>query len=70
VEGVQEQCTDTSELIWEELTAGWRDLHHEKLHNLYYSTIIITVFRAKRMKWPGIVTHMVNRNLYRFVREN
>jgi hypothetical protein len=60
VEGLQEQGTDTSELPWEEVTA---ELHNKKLHNLYYSLIIIRVFKVKRMKWPGSVTHMVNRNL-------
>jgi hypothetical protein len=44
--------------MWEELTAGWRDLHNEKLHSSYYSPIIITVFRAETVKWPGIVAHM------------
>jgi len=59
-EGVQEQGTDTSELTWEEVTA---EIYNEKFHNLYYSPIIIRVFKAKRMKWPGNVTYMVNRNL-------
>jgi hypothetical protein len=29
----------------EEITAGWEELHNEKLHNLYYSPNIIMVIK-------------------------
>jgi hypothetical protein len=34
----------------EELTAGYKKLHNEKLHNLYYSLNIIRVIKSRRLK--------------------
>jgi hypothetical protein len=36
---------------------GWRRLHNEELHNLYYSPNI-RIVKSKRMTWAGHVTHM------------
>jgi hypothetical protein len=35
------------------VTGGWRKLHNEELHNLYYSARIITIIKARRMRWAG-----------------
>jgi len=34
----------------ENVTAGWRERHNEKVHKLYASTNIITVITSSRMK--------------------
>jgi hypothetical protein len=34
----------------DEVTGGWRKLHNEELHGLYYSPRIIRVIKAKRMR--------------------
>jgi hypothetical protein len=36
-----------------EVTGGWRKLHNEELHGLYSSPSIITVIKARRMRWAG-----------------
>jgi hypothetical protein len=47
---------------------GWRKLHSEELHNLYYSPGIIRVIKSKRMRWAGYVAGMEeNRNVYRLL---
>jgi hypothetical protein len=33
------------------VTAGWRKLHNEELHNLYSSPSIITIINWRRMRW-------------------
>jgi hypothetical protein len=33
------------------VTGGWRKLHNEALHGLYSSPSIITVIKARRMRW-------------------
>jgi hypothetical protein len=33
------------------MTEGWRKLHNEELHNLYYSSIF-RMRKAGRMRWP------------------
>jgi hypothetical protein len=33
------------------VTGGWRKLHNEELHNLYYSPSIIRVIKSRRMRW-------------------
>jgi hypothetical protein len=33
----------------EEVAGGWRRLHNEELHNLYYSSSIIKVMKSRRM---------------------
>jgi hypothetical protein len=33
-----------------ELTGGWRKLHDEELHNLYFSPSIIRIINIRRMR--------------------
>jgi len=35
----------------EEVTAGWRRLHNEELHNLCSSIKIISANKPKKMRW-------------------
>jgi hypothetical protein len=37
----------------EAVTGGWRKLHNEGLHNLYYLPNIITVIISKSVRWMG-----------------
>jgi hypothetical protein len=37
---------------------SWGRLHNEELHNLYASTIIIRVFKSRRMRYVGRVARM------------
>jgi len=41
----------------EEVTGGYRRLHNEELHNLYYSQNIIRA-NESRMRWEGHVACM------------
>jgi hypothetical protein len=41
-----------------EVTGGWRKLHNEELHGLYYSPSIVRVIKARRMRWTGYVARM------------
>jgi hypothetical protein len=42
----------------DEVTGSWRKLHNEELHGLYSSPSIITVIKARRMRWAGHVARM------------
>jgi hypothetical protein len=42
----------------DEVTVGWRKLHNEELHNLYFSPSIIRMMKARRMRWAGYVARM------------
>jgi hypothetical protein len=42
----------------DEVTGGWRKLHNEELHGLYFSPSIVRVIKARRMRWAGHVAHM------------
>jgi hypothetical protein len=42
----------------DEVTGGWRKVHNEELHGLYSSPSIITVIKARRMRWAGHVARM------------
>jgi hypothetical protein len=52
----------------DEVTGGWRQLHNEKLHNLYSSPSIIIMIKSRRMSWAGYVTQMgKSMNAYRIL---
>jgi hypothetical protein len=40
------------------MTGGWRKLHNEELHNLYYSPSIIRIIKSRKMRWAGHVARM------------
>jgi hypothetical protein len=42
----------------DEVTAEWRKLHNEELHNLYSLPSIIRIMKSRRMRWTGHVTRM------------
>jgi hypothetical protein len=42
----------------DEVTGGWRKLHNEELHDLYYSPSIIRTIKSRRMRWAGHVARM------------
>jgi hypothetical protein len=42
----------------EEVVGGWRRLHNEELHNLYYSASIIRVIKPRRMRRAEHVAHV------------
>jgi hypothetical protein len=37
----------------DEVTGGWRNLHNEELHNLYYSPSIIRIIKSRRIRRAG-----------------
>jgi hypothetical protein len=41
-----------------EMTRGWRKLHNEEPHGLYSSPSIVTVIKARRMRWVRHVACM------------
>jgi hypothetical protein len=45
----------------DELTAEWRKLHNEELHDLYSSPNIFRVIKSRIMKWAGHVARMGSR---------
>jgi hypothetical protein len=50
------------------VTSGLRKLHNKKLHDLYFSQIIIRMMKSKRMGWAGHVARMgEKRNAYRLL---
>jgi hypothetical protein len=52
----------------DEITRGWRKLHKEELHNLYYSPSIIKIIKSRRMEWAGDVARMgEKRHAYRLL---
>jgi hypothetical protein len=44
-----------------EVTGQWRKLHNKELHDLYCSTNIIQVIKARRMRWVGHVARIGER---------
>jgi hypothetical protein len=42
----------------DEVTGEWRELHNEKLHNLYSSPNIIRQITSRRLRWAGHVERM------------
>ena len=52
----------------EEATEDWRKIHNEKLHDLYSSPTNIRVFKLRKIRWVGHVTHTTEkRNAYRIL---
>jgi hypothetical protein len=48
-----------------EATGGWRKLHNEELHNLYFPPSIIRIIKSRRMRWAGHVARIgAKRNAY------
>jgi hypothetical protein len=43
---------------WEKITAGWRKMHYEELHNLYSPPDIIRIISLSRIGGDGHVTRM------------
>jgi hypothetical protein len=54
----------------DEATGEWRKLHNEELHDLYFSSSMLIVMKARRMRWAGHVVRMgEKRNAYRLLVE-
>jgi hypothetical protein len=51
----------------DKVTGGWRKLHNEELHNLYFSPSIIRMIKSRRMKWAGHAARLEKRNAYRIL---
>jgi hypothetical protein len=50
----------------DEVTAEWRKLHNEELHDLYSSLNIVRVIKSRRMRLAGYVARMgEDRDVYR-----
>jgi hypothetical protein len=45
----------------DQVTGEWRKLHNEELHDLYSSSSIIRIIKARRMRWAGHVARMGRR---------
>ena len=45
----------------EEVTGEWKELHNEKLNDLYCSPNIVRVIKSSRMRWAGHVARMGER---------
>jgi hypothetical protein len=52
-----------------EVTGEWRNLHNEELHDLYSSSSIIRIMKARMMRWAGHVARMgeEKKNAYRLL---
>jgi hypothetical protein len=42
----------------DEVTGGWRKLINEELHGVYSSSSIVSVIKARRMRWAGHMARM------------
>jgi hypothetical protein len=42
----------------DEVTGGWRKLHNEELHGLYFLPSIFRMIKARRMRWVERVARM------------
>jgi hypothetical protein len=52
----------------DEVTGGWKKVHNEELHNLYFSPSTIRMMMSMRMRWAGHVARMgEKRNAYRIM---
>jgi hypothetical protein len=52
--------------LYTKVVEGWKNLHNEKLHNLYSSQSIIRMIKS-RMGWVGHVALMGARNAHRIL---
>jgi hypothetical protein len=43
---------------------GWRKLHNEEFHNLYFSPSIIRMMNSRRIIWEGHVAGMGRRGMH------
>jgi hypothetical protein len=51
-----------------EVIGGWRKMHSEELHNLYFSPSKIIMTKSRRMRWTEHVARMgEKRNAYRIL---
>jgi hypothetical protein len=48
----------------DEVTGGWRKLHEEELHNLYFSPRVIRMIKSRRMRRAGHVERVRRRRIY------
>jgi hypothetical protein len=52
----------------DEVTGGWRKLHNEELHNLYFPPSIIRIIGSRRMRFAEHAARMeAKRNAYRIL---
>jgi hypothetical protein len=52
----------------EMMTAEWRKIHNEELHDLYSSPNIIRITKSRRMRWVGHVAQIGQKmNAYRLL---
>jgi hypothetical protein len=52
----------------DDVIVGWRKLHNEMLHNLYFYPSVIKMIKSRRMRWTGHVASMLEKkNAYRLV---
>jgi hypothetical protein len=42
----------------DEVTVYWRKVHNEELHNLYFLSNIIRMFKSRRMRGAGHIPQM------------
>jgi hypothetical protein len=49
----------------DEVTGGWRKLHKEEFHEIYFSPSITRMIKSRRIRWEGHVARMeAKRNVY------
>jgi hypothetical protein len=48
----------------DEVIGGWRKLHNEGLHNLYFLPSIIKIIRSRRIRWAGNIAGMGRRGMH------
>jgi hypothetical protein len=45
----------------DEMEGGWRKLHNEELHNLYFSPGVIRMVKSRKMRWARHAARMGRR---------
>jgi hypothetical protein len=52
----------------DEVIEGWKKLHNQELHNLYYSPSIVRMIKSRKMRWAGHVARLEKkRTAYRIM---